>query len=95
MEGTLEEPPVKDSSRASPDKLLKGMLSTLACSFNDSSEINVHRSFCVYFVPSLVDIGLALGGFNVSLRWHSRAVDLINKFLRWRGRSILGIQSMV
>lgn len=30
MEGTLEEPPVKDSSQASPDKVLKGMLSAPA-----------------------------------------------------------------
>lgn len=26
MEGTLEEPPIKDSSQASPDKILKGII---------------------------------------------------------------------
>lgn len=49
MEGTLEEPPIKDSSQASPDKILKGIIfySCLKLLEQPSYSFNFH--FYIYF----------------------------------------------
>ena len=54
MEGTLEEPPIKDSSQASPDKHLKGMLYLIFQTFIAIflRTTNIHFSVC--FISSVV-----------------------------------------
>lgn len=54
MEGTLEEPPIKDSSQASPDKVLKGMFSSPCLELFNQSPLHHLRYFSLSVSSGMV-----------------------------------------